>query len=130
MWVAAAGNRKGGAVRRGNAAPRAGESTRCNGRGGVSSPAIIAQGLICIRWRMVEWRARKDTGQACACPVSRTGSAWPAPGAGRCRQLFLDGTRIAATELVDATADVQRLLLAGVERVRMAGDIHLDQRVL
>ena len=38
--------------------------------------------------------------------------------------------RVATTELVDAAAGVQRLLLAGVERMGMARDIHLDQRVL
>src|SRR6188768_2948973 len=36
---------------------------------------------------------------------------------------------VALTELVDATADVQRLLLTGIERVRMARDIELDHRV-
>src|SRR6187402_1853010 len=36
---------------------------------------------------------------------------------------------VALTELVDAAADVQRLLLAGVERVRVARDIELDHRV-
>src|SRR5690606_20468865 len=37
---------------------------------------------------------------------------------------------VALAELVDPAADIGRLLLARVERMRMAGDFHLDERVL
>src|SRR5579885_1465799 len=36
---------------------------------------------------------------------------------------------VAATELVDATAGIDDLVLARVERMRVAGDFHLDDRV-
>jgi hypothetical protein len=71
MWVTTGGNRNGQCrPAREYLDAHAGENMRRNERFGVSSPAIIAQGHAHIRWRMVECRARKDTGQACACPVS------------------------------------------------------------
>ena len=37
--------------------------------------------------------------------------------------------RVSTTELVDAATGIDNFLLAGVERVRVARNIHLDQRI-
>src|SRR5579859_3283702 len=78
---------------------------------------------------MVGWRTQKSTGRADARPVPSsllTPRGRSVTAAAFARLLL----RVALAELVDATAGVKRLLLAGVERMGVARDIHLDQRVL
>src|SRR5699024_5102535 len=63
-------------------------------------------------------------------PRLRQSTALQRPGVAAERFLLLAGLRVTTTELVDATTQVERFVLAGVERMRMAGNVHFDQRIL
>src|SRR5690606_18920269 len=100
---------------------------------GAASAATARFGWFCatpVAAEAAPTRAARSVGTVAESTTAALGRPWwlrrrvwlSAPGA---RLL-----RVAALELVDATAGVDDLVLAGVERMRRRGHFDLDQRVL